>query len=124
MKLHELAHPAAVLPAELDGFRIELRPEQERADIVLDRPPFNVVSMLARDQLRIAFEALDADERIRVIVLRGAGEHFSSGGDIKGCLAATPEHVSKLADTAWDVHARGSHSAAVAAVSTAVLLDA
>ena len=53
MKLQELAHPAAVLPAELDGFRIELRPEQERADIVLDRPPFNVVSMLARDQLRI-----------------------------------------------------------------------
>ncbi|HNK18958.1 MAG TPA: enoyl-CoA hydratase/isomerase family protein, partial [Piscinibacter sp.] len=102
MKLHELAHPAAVLPAELDGFRIELRPEQERADIVLDRPPFNVVSMLARDQLRIAFEALDADERIRVIVLRGAGEHFSSGGDIKGFLAATPEHVSKLA---WNVAA-------------------
>ena len=67
MKLQELAHPAAVLPAELDGFRIELKPEQERADIVLDRPPFNVVSMLARDQLRIAFEALDADERIQEI---------------------------------------------------------
>jgi 2-oxoglutaroyl-CoA hydrolase len=38
-------------------------PAKQRADIVLDRPPFNVVSMLARDQLRIAFEALDADER-------------------------------------------------------------
>ncbi len=102
MKLQELAHPAAVLPAEMDGFRIEIKLDQQRADIVLDRPPFNVVSMLARDQLRIVFEALDADDRIRVIVVRGAGEHFSSGGDIKGFLAATPELVSKLA---WNIAA-------------------
>lgn len=102
MKLTDLNHPADTLPSELDGFRIEIDAERERADIVLDRPPFNVVSMLARDQLRIAFEALDADERIRVIVLRGAGEHFSSGGDIRGFLAASPERVSQLA---WNVAA-------------------
>ena len=102
MKLQQLAHPATTLPAELDGFRVELKRDQERADIVLDRPPFNVVSMQARDQLRIVFEALDADEQIRVIVLRGAGEHFSSGGDIKGFLEASPEHVSKLA---WNIAA-------------------
>jgi 2-oxoglutaroyl-CoA hydrolase len=102
MNLRDLNHPADTLPAELDGFRVELDLDRERADIVLDRPPFNVVSMLARDQLRIAFEALDADERIRIVVLRGAGEHFSSGGDIKGFLAASPEHVSKLA---WNVAA-------------------
>lgn len=102
MNLRDLNHPANTLTTVLDGFRIELDPDRERADIVLDRPPFNVVSMLAREQLRIAFEALDADERIRVIVLRGEGEHFSSGGDIKGFLAATPEHVSQLA---WNVAA-------------------
>jgi 2-oxoglutaroyl-CoA hydrolase len=102
MKLNELPHPANLLPPNLDGFRLEIQPARERADIVLDRPPFNVVSMHAREQLRIVFEALDADERIRVIVLRGQGEHFSSGGDIKGFLAASPEHVSKLA---WNVAA-------------------
>jgi len=102
MKLQELAHPAAILPAELDGFRVELHLEQQRADIVLDRPPYNVISMGARDQLRIVFEALDADERIRVIVVRGVGQHFSSGGNIKGFLHASPEHVSKLA---WNVAA-------------------
>jgi 2-oxoglutaroyl-CoA hydrolase len=52
--------------------------------------------------LRATFEALDADDRVRVIVLRAEGEHFSSGGDIKGFLEATPEHVSKLA---WNVAA-------------------
>ena len=102
MKLNQLAHPATTLPADLDGFRVEIKRDQQRADIVLDRPPFNIVNMQTRDQLRIVFEALDADDRVRVIVLRGAGEHFSSGGDIKGFLEASPEHVSKLA---WNIAA-------------------
>src|SRR5574340_155543 len=102
MKLEELGHPATTLPAEPDGFRVEIDPVRARADIVLDRPPLNVVSMLEREQLRIVFEALDADDRVRVIVLRGAGAHFSSGGDIAGFLSAAPEHVSRLA---WNVAA-------------------
>ncbi|WP_102958083.1 enoyl-CoA hydratase/isomerase family protein [Mangrovicella endophytica] len=88
--------------ASLDGFRVTIDATAERADIVLDRPPYNVVSMAARDQLRVVFEVLDEDARVRVIVLSGAGEHFSSGGDIKGFLEAGPEHVSKLA---WNVAA-------------------
>lgn len=84
--------------AEIDGFRVEIDAAAQRGDIVLDRPPMNVVSMPQRDQLRLAFEALDADDRVRVIVLRGAGENFSSGGYIRGFLEASPEHVSHLAD--------------------------
>jgi 2-oxoglutaroyl-CoA hydrolase len=86
----------------LDGFRVELDADRERADIVLDRPPLNVISMPQRDQLRLAFEALDEDVRVRVIVLRAVGEHFSSGGNIKGFMEASPEHVSKLA---WNIAA-------------------
>jgi len=88
--------------AKLNGFRVELNTEKERADIVLDRPPLNVIEMPQRDQLRMAFETLDEDDRVRVIVLRAIGEHFSSGGNIKGFLEATPEHVSKLA---WNIAA-------------------
>jgi 2-oxoglutaroyl-CoA hydrolase len=87
---------------ELDGFRVDLDPVRERADIVLDRPPLNVIEMGQRDQLRLCFEALDADARVRVIVLRAAGEHFSSGGNIAGFLEASPEHVANLA---WDIAA-------------------
>jgi len=87
---------------KLDGFRLELDPGRERADIVLDRPPLNVVEMPQRDQLRLCFEALDEDTRVRVIVLRAAGEHFSSGGNIAGFLQASPEHVAKLA---WNIAA-------------------
>ena len=88
--------------ATLDGFRVEIDEPRERADVILDRQPFNIVSMPQRDQLRLVFETLDEDARVRVIVLRAIGEHFSSGGNIKGFLEATPEHVSKLA---WSIAA-------------------
>ena len=88
----------AELLRELDGFRVEIDAARERADIVLDRPPLNIVTMRQRDQLRLVFEALDRDPAVRVIVLRGAGEHFSSGGRIAGFMEASPEQVSELAN--------------------------
>jgi 2-oxoglutaroyl-CoA hydrolase len=97
-----LRHPTQTLLDNLDGFRIEIDEARQRADVILDRPPLNVVSMPQRDQLRCAFEALNAHEAVRVIVLRANGEHFSSGGDIKGFLEASPETVSKLA---WNIAA-------------------
>ncbi|MGE0565899.1 MAG: enoyl-CoA hydratase/isomerase family protein [Pseudolabrys sp.] len=86
----------------LDGFHVELHDASQRADIVLNRPPLNVIEMAQRDQLRLVFEALDEDARVRVIVLRAVGSHFSSGGNIKGFMEASPEHVSKLA---WNIAA-------------------
>src|SRR5271155_1178558 len=85
---------------DLDGFRVEVDYAGQRGDIVLDRPPFNVIMMPQREQLRGAFEALDEDAGVRVIVLRAVGDHFSSGGYIKGFLEASPEHVAKLA---WNI---------------------
>ena len=91
-----------VIPAALDGFRVEIDTKGERADVILDRPPLNVITMAEREQLRAAFEALDADDRVRIIVVRAMGEHFSSGGEIRGFLEASPEHVSRLA---WNIAA-------------------
>jgi 2-oxoglutaroyl-CoA hydrolase len=88
--------------ARLDGFRVEIDAGRERADVILDRPPLNVIEMPQRDQLRLAFETLDEEPRVRVIVLRAVGEHFSSGGNIRGFLEASPEHVAKLA---WNIAA-------------------
>jgi 2-oxoglutaroyl-CoA hydrolase len=96
----QLTHPAHTLLEQLDGFSVTIDAARERADIVLERPPFNIISMLQREQLRLVFESLDDNPAVRVIVLRAVGEHFSSGGDIRGFLDATPEHVSMLA---WNV---------------------
>ncbi|MBV8524885.1 MAG: enoyl-CoA hydratase/isomerase family protein [Acetobacteraceae bacterium] len=87
---------------DLDGFRVDIDLGRERADVILARPPMNVVTMPQRDQIRRVFEALDEDQRVRVIVLRAEGQHFSSGGYIRGFLEASPEHVSKLA---WNIAA-------------------
>ena len=97
-----LKHPGQGLLDQLDGFRVEIDVRRERADIILERPPLNVITMPQRDQLRCVFEALDAHAGVRVVVLRSSGEHFSSGGDIKGFLEASPEQVSKLA---WNIAA-------------------
>lgn len=88
--------------AQLDGFRVEIDEAHERADLILERPPYNIVAMSQRDQLRLVFETLDEDKRVRVVVVRSIGQHFSSGGNIGGFLEATPEHVSKLA---WNIAA-------------------
>jgi 2-oxoglutaroyl-CoA hydrolase len=110
----QLSHPAHTLLENLDGFRVEIDPERERADIILQRPPLNIISMPERDQLRLVFEALDENDAVRVIVLRSEGEHFSSGGDIKGFLEASPEHVSRLA---WNIAAAARCSKPVIAAN-------
>lgn len=88
--------------SNLDGFTVKIDAEQKRGDIILDRGEYNTISMAQRDQLKAVFEALDADDRVRVIVVRAVGKHFSSGGYIMGFLEASPEHVSKLA---WNIAA-------------------
>ncbi len=88
--------------SDLDGFRVELALDRSRGDIVLDRPPLNIIHMPQREALRAAFEALDEHDGVRVIVLRAAGEHFSSGGHIKGFVEASPEHLSNMA---WNIAA-------------------
>jgi 2-oxoglutaroyl-CoA hydrolase len=98
----------------LDGFRVEIDAARERADIILDRPPYNVIMMPQRDQLRRVFEALDEDARVRIIVLRSVGKHFSSGGYIKGFMEASAEHVSKLA---WNIAAPARCSKPVVAAN-------
>ncbi|MCH9671391.1 MAG: enoyl-CoA hydratase/isomerase family protein [Gammaproteobacteria bacterium] len=95
--MEEFKSTVADIVADIEGFRVEIDPDRERADIILHRPPLNIVRMPQRDQFRVVFEELDRDERVRVIVVRAQGEHFSSGGEIPGFLERSPEHVSELA---------------------------
>ena len=87
---------------ELDGLRLEH--DADVATITLDVPEkLNRVSMRARDQLAELFDELGRDERVRAIVLTGAGEKaFTAGGDIAGFLEREPEELSRLA---WNIAA-------------------
>ncbi len=60
----------------------------ERRDAValvtIDKPPMNALSAALLEELEAELEALDADDAVRAIVLRGAGDRaFVAGADIK-----------------------------------------
>jgi enoyl-CoA hydratase len=60
----------------------------ERRDAValvtIDNPPMNALSSALLDELEAEIDALDGDDGVRAIVLRGAGERaFVAGADIK-----------------------------------------
>ncbi len=51
--------------------------------VVLNQPAKkNAISAAMMDALSAHLRAADADPEVRVVVLRGEGEHFSSGGDL------------------------------------------
>ena len=52
--------------------------------VTIDNPPMNALASALLDELEAEIEALDADDDVRAIVLRGAGERaFVAGADIK-----------------------------------------
>ncbi len=60
----------------------------ERRDVValvtIDNPPMNALSGALLEELEAELDALDADDGVHVVVLRGAGERaFVAGADIK-----------------------------------------
>jgi 2-oxoglutaroyl-CoA hydrolase len=88
---------------DYDGFRLERDTDRGVATITLDVPgKLNRVSIGARDQLGPLFAELGADDAVRFVVITGAGEAFTAGGDIAGFLEVEPERLSGLA---WNVAA-------------------
>jgi 2-oxoglutaroyl-CoA hydrolase len=82
-----------------EGFRVER--DGGVATITLDGPgKLNLVTIAARDELARIFSELGTDETVRVVVITGAGEAFTAGGDITGFLKTEPERLSTLA---WNV---------------------
>ncbi|MET1031916.1 enoyl-CoA hydratase/isomerase family protein, partial [Domibacillus tundrae] len=67
-----------------DHIRIEKNVEKKTAEIIFDRPEkMNYISMAGRDQLGGIFDLLNADDDVRVIILKGAGDVcFCAGGSI------------------------------------------
>ena len=70
------------------------------ATITLDRPErLNAYTPQMRDELVEAFQSLDRDDAVRVIVVTGAGRAFCAGADLSGDGGATFSHPDiRLAD--------------------------
>jgi len=58
--------------------------EGPKGYVILNRPErLNAFGVGEQDQVRAAFEELDADDRIKVIIFRGKGRSFSTGHDVR-----------------------------------------
>ena len=95
------ARRAAVLET-LDGLRVEVDADKGIGNLVLDRPPLNIVSYQGREQINAIFEEFAKDPDVRVIVVRGANGVYTSGGDVRGFFDVPRDGMSHLA---WNIAA-------------------
>lgn len=69
------------------------------AELALSRPDrMNAVTWEMRTRMAERFAEIDADEKIKVVIIRTEGEHFSPGGDIPGFLEVEPAGFTDLGE--------------------------
>jgi enoyl-CoA hydratase len=70
------------------------------ATICMNRPQAaNAQNTALIEGIDAAFDRADADDAVRVVVLAGAGKHFSSGHDLKAILGPEPDEWARMRDT-------------------------
>ena len=78
---------------------LEVRYQDGIATLVMNRPEArNALSMNMRAALADVLHDIERDESVRCVVLKGAGEHFMAGGDVKGMgesIKKSPAEIRK-----------------------------
>ena len=95
------AERAAMLEG-LDGLHYDVDVQRKVGFLWLDRPPLNVVSYRGRSQIAAIMEAFGQDPDVRVVVIRGRGGIYTSGGDVKAFPQIARDGMSHLA---WNIAA-------------------
>jgi 2-oxoglutaroyl-CoA hydrolase len=98
----DYAEQRAAILRDLDGLHYEVDPSKKVGFLWLDRPPLNVVSYLGRRQIAAILEAFGHDPEVRVVVIRGKGGVYTSGGDVKAFPQIERDGMS---DLAWNIAA-------------------
>ena len=78
-------------------FRLDREHDGQVAVLTLSRPDrMNAITWEMRGQMLERFREIDADDQIRVVVIRQDGEQFSPGGDIPGFMEVEPHDFVDL----------------------------
>ncbi|MBC7497631.1 MAG: enoyl-CoA hydratase/isomerase family protein, partial [Sphingomonadaceae bacterium] len=102
------------------------------ATVVLDRPPHNHVDLEVMTALADTFDALDADERCRAVVLTTVGKVFCGGADLapagllgggEAGLALFYRHAARLFSTRKPIVAAVQGAAVGAGLGLALVAD-
>jgi len=80
------------------GGQIRLEPSHDGrvANLTIDHGRYNVITMETRQIMQDRFTVIDSDPKVQVVVIRGEGEHFTSGGDIAGFMEVEPIDLTDL----------------------------
>src|SRR2546427_433826 len=78
--------------------RVEYRSDKPVAVLTFDAPPLNIITVPTREHFGAVFREIETNDAVRIVIVRGGGEHFSSGGDVLGFLKVTPEYISHFAE--------------------------
>lgn len=84
------------MPLTGGEIRLERSHDGRVANLTLDHGRLNIVTMETRAQMAERFAEIDADPKIAAVVIRGEGEHFTSGGDIAGFMEVEPFDLTDL----------------------------
>jgi 2-oxoglutaroyl-CoA hydrolase len=76
--------------------RLECSHDGRVANLTIDHGRYNIITMETRRVMAERFAEIDADKTIQVVVIRAAGEHFTSGGDIAGFMEVDPVDLTDL----------------------------
>jgi 2-oxoglutaroyl-CoA hydrolase len=98
----DYAEQRATILRDLDGLHYEVDPNKKIGFLWLDRPPLNVVSYRGRRQIAAILEAFGQDPEVSVVVIRGKGGVYTSGGDVKAFPQIERDGMS---DLAWNMAA-------------------
>jgi enoyl-CoA hydratase len=70
------------------------------ATVLMNRPrAANAQNTALIEGVDAAFDRADDDDDVRVVILAGAGKHFSSGHDLKAILGPEPDEWARMRDT-------------------------
>ncbi|HLX38859.1 MAG TPA: enoyl-CoA hydratase-related protein [Candidatus Binataceae bacterium] len=91
--------------ASMSYKHIRYEKSERVARVVLNRPRYkNAQSRLMIEEMDAAFTEANADDDVRVVILKGEGEHFSSGHDL-----GTPEDKEDTVKRPFPKGMRGQH---------------
>jgi acrylyl-CoA reductase (NADPH)/3-hydroxypropionyl-CoA dehydratase/3-hydroxypropionyl-CoA synthetase len=95
----------------VDGATVSVRLDPVGSDwvglVTIDVPPANTIGRATLDDLERALDALDAEPRLRAVVLTGAGTMFVAGADVRQLRAfPRPADVEEFAGRAQRVFTR------------------
>ena len=80
-----------------DWATLRCEPHGSVAVLTLDRPEvLNTMNLTMREELYECVTEIRADRSIRAVVITGAGEAFSAGGDMNDFVGRSPEQMHQL----------------------------